>query len=249
VKALAASLLLSALALAQTPASPKVVTFNRADTVHCKVISVDGKPLLETTFGGTSVAVGVPENNGNGEFSVYVSIAQGASATGTAEVLPKHFSALFSDPAHTRFAYFDKAHDLDTQESIRAAGLAAPGASSAGGGASASSANANSSFSDPDPTHPEVVAMGAVRETNPGTRSEEEARQLQHRSQTGRSAEPAHVGSTRPHAFLRQSTVKQGSHVAGFVYFRKPKSFKSEIAPTDTLDEIDIPINGMIFRF
>jgi hypothetical protein len=241
VKAFISFVLISATALAQTSAGPKVVTFDRSDAEHCKVIMENGKPLLQSSFGGTSVAVGMPENQGDGEFSIYVAVAQDATAPSPAEVSPKHFSALYSDSAHTRFPYFDKARDLDTQASIRAAGSP--------GGPPSGAANGNSSAAAPDPTHPEVMAVGEVRDTNPGTRSEEETRQLQQRNQAGSSLSQVHPDLARPMVFLRQTTVKQGSRAAGVVFFRKPKNFKLEFDPTATLGEIDIPINGTIFRF
>src|SRR3974390_2609743 len=97
MKLLISCLLLSAAALAQNPVDAKVITFSRADAEHCRVITVAGKPLLESSYGGTSVAIGMPENKGNGEFSVYVSVYQ--IGIGAAHVNPKDFSALFPDPA------------------------------------------------------------------------------------------------------------------------------------------------------
>ena len=241
-------LVLVAATLAQAPPVPMVVTFNRADAAHCRVIVVDGKPMLETTWGGTSVAVGMPANEGNGEFSIFVSVAQDASATRPAEVAPKRFSAVYSDPAHTRIAYFDKARDLDTQASIRAAGIMPSGAASSGGPPPSGSANADSSMAAPDPTHPEIMAMAAARDTNPGTRSEEEARQLRQRSEAGHGSSTAHADPSKL-VFLRSATLKPGSHVSGFVYFRKPKGLKLEIFSTGALDEIDIPIGAVTFRF
>jgi hypothetical protein len=49
--------------------------------------------------------------------------------------------------------------------------------------------------------------------------------------------------------YLRQSTVRQGSSAEGFVYFRKPKGSKLKIGLRDLLFEIDIPVNGVVFRF
>jgi hypothetical protein len=248
MRTLIPALFLTAFAMAESPANPAVITFNPADTAHCKVIVVDGKAMLQTTFGGTSVAVGMPSNEGNGEFSIFVSVAQDASASGAAEVAPKRFSAVYSDPAHTRITYFDKARDLDTQASIRASGLTPSGGPFSGGPPTSGAANTNSSTAAPDPTHPEVMTMGAVRETNPGTRSEEEARQLQQRGQPGLGSAPAHPDPSKL-AFLRPATVKPGSHVSGIIWFRKPKGLKLEASSTGALDEIDIPINGFTFRF
>jgi hypothetical protein len=259
VKAFIPVIFLSAAALAQNSTEPKIVTFNRADTEHCRVIAVNGKALLQTTYNGISVAVGMPENRGNGEFSVYVSVAQEAAATSAIEVAPKHFSAVYSDAAHTRFTYFDKAHDLDTQASIRAAGMSpgggsppsGPGGPGPGGpgGPPGSAPNSDSSFADPQMTHPEVMAASAPRDINPGTRSAEEARQVQLHSQQGTGSASMQADMARPQFFLHQTSVKPGSHASGTVYFRKPKGFKAEIQPGSTLGEIDIPINGVTFRF
>jgi hypothetical protein len=237
MRILAYSLLLSMAPLAQTPDNARIVTYNRADTEHCKVIVVNGKPLLETTYNGTSVAVGLFQNWGNGEFSVLVSITQvGPEAT---EVNPKGISALYSDAAHTRLTWFDKGRDLDTQASIRASGLSQPG-----GGSSDSGSVGDSSAAMPAPTHPE-----AMRDltTNPGTRSDEEARQMQLR-QTAGDSHPQQLDPAHPPAFLRHTTLKQGSRTYGHVFLRKPKG-KLAAAPTGILDEIDIPLNGIIFRF
>lgn len=237
MKILAYSLLLSTALLAQTPDNAKIITYNRADTVHCKVIVVNGKPLLETTDNGTSVAVGFLQNWGNGEFSVLVSITQ--VGPGAAEVNPKGISALYSDAAHTRLTWFDKGRDLDTQASIRASGLSQPG-----GGPPESGPVSDSSAAMPAPTHPEAMRDMT---TNPGTRSEEEARQIQLR-QTADGPHPQQLDPAHPPVFLRHTILKQGSRTYGHVFLRKPKG-KLAAAPTGILDEIDIPLNGVIFRF
>jgi hypothetical protein len=232
--------LASAALLAQTSDSPRVVTFNRADTEHCKVAVVSGKPLLETTDNGTTVAITLPQNWGNGEFSVYVVVAQ--VGEGEAEVNPREISALYSDPAHTRFRWFDKAHDLDTQATMRATGMGggSPGAPDGSG------SNGDSSSAAPPPTHPEARAQ---MDPHVGNRSEEEARQLQLRNEAGSASTPPALDPAHPPVFLRITSVKKGSNATGYVFLRKPKGSKVEVAPAAMLDEIDIPINGVIFRF
>ena len=243
VKPLLWSVLMSTAALAQTPESPRIVTFNRADTEHCKVAVVGGKPLLETTYFGTTVAITLPQNWGNGEFSVYVAVVQ--VGDGEAVVNPKEISALYPDPAHTRFRWFDKAHDLDTLATMRATGM---GAGSPGGpGGPASLGNSNSAnTAEPAPTHPEAMAQ---MDPHAGNRSEEEARQLQLRNGTGGASTPPPLDPEHPPTFLRVTTVKKGSNTTGYVFLRRPKGSKVEVAPAAMLDEIDIPINGVIFRF
>ena len=67
------------LAFAQAP--DKIVTFNRADTEHCKVIVASGTPLLQSTYDGTSVAIAMPIKRANGDFSVFVSISYAQHGT------------------------------------------------------------------------------------------------------------------------------------------------------------------------
>jgi hypothetical protein len=240
VKPLLSFLLFSTAALAQTSDSPRIVTFNRADMEHCKVAVVGGKPLLETTDNGTTVAITLPQNWGNGEFSVYVAVAQ--VGDGEAVVNPKEISALYPDPAQTRFRWFDKAHDLDTLATMRAAGMG--GGPPVGPGGSGSLGNSNSA--EPPPTHPEAMAQ---MDPHVGNRSEEEARQLQLRNGAGDASKPAPLDPAHPPAFLRLTTVKKGSKAAGYVFLCRPKGSKVEVVPAAMLDEIDIPINGVIFRF
>ena len=86
----------------QTPgADTKIVTFNRADSEHCKVVVSNGKPLLETTYNGTTVAITMPQNWGNGEFSVFLVIAR--VGAGESQTNPKEIFAVYPDPDRTRF--------------------------------------------------------------------------------------------------------------------------------------------------
>lgn len=239
VKLLISSLLFSVAALAQTAESPKIITFNRADTAHCKVVTVGGKPLLETTYEGTTVAINLPQNWANGEFSVFVAVLQ--EGTGEAEINPKEITAVYPDAAHTRFRWFDKAHDLDTELSRRAAGLGQPG----GGPSGESNPIGNSKSADPLPNHPEMMPSTP----DAGTRSEEEMRQLQLRNQSGNTPAMPQLDPAHPPMFLRPTAVKQGSRISGYVFLRRPKGSKVEVNPAAMLDEIDIPVNGVIFRF
>jgi hypothetical protein len=241
VKPLIAFLLFAPAVLAQSPDTPRIVTFNPADKEHCKVVVVSGKPLLETTYNGTLVAINMPQNWGNGEFSVYIAVAQ--VDAGEAEVNPKAVSALYPDAAHTRFAWFDKGRDLDTQLSMRAEGM---GPIAGQPGSPGSHSIADSSTTAPPPNHPE--AMGSI-DPHAGTRSEEELRQMQMRNEPGNAAVPTPLDPTHPPVFLKLTTVKQGSKATGYVFLRRPKGSKIEVTPTAMLDEIDIPINGVIFRF
>jgi hypothetical protein len=240
VKLLISSLLLSAASLAQTPQSPRIITFNRADTDHCKVVVIGGKPLLETTYDGTTVAINLPQNWANGEFSVFVAVVQ--AGMGEAEINPHEISAVYPDPAHTRFRWFDKAHDLDTELSRRAAGLGQPDGSPAGG----SNPIGNSKSADPLPNHPEMMPAPAP---DAGTRSEEESRQLQLRNQAGNAPAMPQLDPAHPPVFLRPTTVTPGSRVSGYVFLRRPKGSKVQVNPAAMLDEIDIPVSGVIFRF
>ncbi len=232
---------LAAAAGAQTADGPKIITFNRADTEHCKVAVVSGKPLLETTYQGTTVAITMPQNWANGEFSVFVAVSQ--VGEGAASVNPQEVSAVYPDPTHTRFRWFDKGHDLDTQASAAAAGLGRPGD---GGGGPGTGAIGDSSSATPAPNHPE-----AMRQLDPhvGTRSEEEARQLQMRNDAGNASKLPKLDPAHPPVFLKNTVVKRGSTSSGYVFLRKPKGSKVAVTPDAMLDEIDIPVNGVIYRF
>ena len=50
-------------------------------------------------------------------------------------------------------------------------------------------------------------------------------------------------------AYLRKGKVKPGSGIAGWITLRKPSGGTLEVCPTDMLDEVDLPVNGVLFRF
>lgn len=211
---------LSASAVAQTPSDAKTVTFNRADAAHCRVVVVAGKPLLESSYEGISVAVGMPENKGNGEFSVYVVISH--VGPGTAHVEPKKFSALFSD-GRTRFVFYDKAAEVEARVSPRPS---SPGMSAQGN-------EIDRSMIRGGPT-PGGAAGLSPSETLKG-------------DNVPGNAKPGPGGI--PDVFLRSAKLKQGTRVAGMVYFRKPKGSRVEVRAKDVPGEIDIPVDGVLFRF
>lgn len=239
---------LPVLAIGQT--SSPVITFSRADTEHCRVLVANGKPLLASTYNGTTVAVSLPENWVNGEYSLFVMVSQ--KGEGSAEINPKEIYALFSDPAHTRFSWFDKKHDLETLASMRSQGMGQPGAGSGGGPGGPGGfggSNGDSSGAAPPMTHPEVMSIGGPGETNQATKSEAEARNMQMRGGGAGGPQRPQLDPAHPPQFLKHTTVKEGSQVSGYVFVRKPKGFAQEITANSMLGEIDIPVNGVVFRF
>ena len=224
MKTLIPLLLLSISLCAQNPAEANIFTFNRTDSAHCRVIAVAGKPMLESTYRGVSVAVGMPENRGNGEFSVFVSIYAG---DGNARVAPKEFSALFSDPGHTRFPFFDEAAEIKSQGP----------AQNPGAGMSAETNQIDTSLMRGGP--PQAAAAGL---------SPSETLQGENVPGSMTQAAPTQATAAVP-VFLHAGKLKQGSKAAGLVYFRKPKGSKVQVNPADMLAEIDIPVNGVVFRF
>jgi hypothetical protein len=90
--------------------------------------------------------------------------------------------------------------------------------------------------------------MGPI-DPHAATRSEEEGRLLQLRNQAGKGSSLPQIDPAHPPVFLRITTVKQGSRASGYVFLRKPKGSRVEVSPSTLLEEIDIPINGVIFRF
>ena len=201
------------ISFAQAPG--KVITFNRADTEHCKVIVVGGKPLLQSTYDGTSVAIAMPINRADGDFSVFVSISR--AQHGTIQVDPQSFYAVYSDRDHTRFQFYDKASEIESA------------ARTQGGNTQISASN---SQIDPGSMRPGAVQGGPP----PGGGSEV-------------GGPPMMDGPNVSSAYLFKSKVKSGSGVDGWITLRQPKGANLNVHPADMLDEIDIPINGVLFRF
>jgi len=219
VKILAALFLISTgLAYGQVPG--KIITFNNADTEHCKVVAVKGMPLLQSTYDGITVAIAMPMNRGNGDFSIFVAVSQ--TGAPPFQVNPKDFYALFSDQDHTRFAFHDSASDT---------GVAGhpPGPN---GGMSAESAQV-----DPGSLRPGAVGLGGPP---PGGGGPPDA---------GASGTPPTGNPNMTPAYFHKGKVKPGPGLAGWITLRKPSGAKLEVRPTDMLDEVDIPVNGILFRF
>jgi hypothetical protein len=278
MKGLVFLLLTSISAVGQVSDKVKAVTFDRADAQHCRVVIIEGRPMLQTVYGGTSVAVGLPVSTGGLDFRVFVVVREVGPGKAlqhfrscslqkprskvafsprkcrprccqnvnmwieNARVEPKEFSALYSDPAHTRFWFYDKAAEVDrrtvrqgTQESAIVA------ASSQGDSGMPGVPPA------PDPVDDKDRQARAQRmrdeDPNAPAREQEEAREeKQSKSLSGSTMTPDQL-------YLRRSTLRQGSFTEGFVYFRKPKGSKLNVGSRDLLFEIDIPVNGVVFRF
>jgi hypothetical protein len=98
-------------------------------------------------------------------------------------------------------------------------------------------------------THPEVMSIGGPGETNQATKSEAEARNMQMRGGGAGGPQRPQLDPAHPPQFLKHTTVKAGSQVSGYVFVRKPKGFAQEITVNSMLGEIDIPVNGVVFRF
>ncbi len=205
--------LLAGVALGQAPG--KVVTFNQSDTEHCKIVVAHGKPLLRSTFEGTSVAIGMPLNRNNGDFSVFISVSR--SGDGAIEVNPKNFYGVFSDKNQTQFRYFDSAAAIE---------MAHP----QGDDVPFSSATVHM---EAPPTKP--VPVGGKGSLGDGD--------------VGYTPPSSQAGSNSPDIYFRKGKVKPGSAITGWVTLRRPGAAKLEIHPTDMLGEIDIPVNGVVFRF
>lgn len=219
MKCLTVFLASAGVALGQVPG--KTVTFNRADTEHCKVIMVSGRPLLESTYEGTSVAVAIPMNRGNGDFSIFVAVSQAGSEA--IEVNPNEFYGLFSDKDHTRFRFFDKGAEMEL-------GAQVPGANS---GLSAANAGI-----DPGSLRPGAAMQPGGPQPGSG---------LPDAGGGGGPHAPASPGMSG--GYFHKGKVKPGSGIAGWITLRQPNGGKLEVHPADMLDEVDIPVNGVVFRF
>jgi hypothetical protein len=63
------------------------------------------------------------------------------------------------------------------------------------------------------------------------------------------SAPQAGTIVTPEELYLSQSTLRRGDFAEGFVYFKKPRRSKVRVGLNDPLCEINIPVNGVVFRF
>jgi hypothetical protein len=240
MKGLLFLLLTSISVIGQVSDKVKAITFNRADAEHCTVVMIEGKPMLQTVYGGTSVAVGLPISTGELDFRVFIVVRR--TGPGKAQLKPQEFSALYSDPAHTRFWFYDKAAEVDklrVRQETQESGVVP--ASSQGDSGMPGAPTAPGPVDDID----RQARAQRMRDEDPNapTREQDEARdEKQIKSSPGSAMTPDQL-------YLRRSTLSQGTFAEGFVYFRKPKGSKLNIGSRDLLFEIDIPVNGVLFRF
>ena len=66
---------------------------------------------------------------------------------------------------------------------------------------------------------------------------------------SGRSARQAGTIVTPEMLYLSRSTLRRGDFAMGFVYLKKPRRSKVHVGLSDPLRQIDIPVNGVVFRF
>ena len=210
-----------------------VIACDAADPEHCKATIIEGKPMRELVHEGTSVAVGKPAATAEGDYRVFVQVRQ--AGPGKAEVRPKDFSALYSDPAHTRFAFYDMAAEINqrireanqAQQTDLGDELDTPRRHAGSGGTS------------------KPAKLGRVRKPDPN----EVAGRQDEATGSHRSAPQAGTIVTPEELYLSRSTLRRGDFAEGFVYFKKPRRSKVHVGLSDPLHEIDIPVNGVVFRF
>lgn len=229
MKTMLVFLLASIALLGQAPEAEKVINFDQADREHCSVVMFEGRQMLQTAYGGTAVAIGTPVSTPDGEFRVYVLVRQ--TGAGKAEIKPKQFSALYSDSAHTRLSLHDRATEAAARRMQEAR--------------AATEAAASNARVDPR-NQPSDLAGG--RDRVPASRRRR-AGDLNGPSGQRSDSQAALPGTVLSELYLHHSTLHQGSYAAGFVYFKKPRKSKLEIGPGSSLYELDLPINGVVFRF
>jgi len=242
MKTLVALLILSSIGLAQEPSKGKVITFSKTDTEHCKVVLEDGKPMLQTTFEGTTVAVALPEKNSHG-FSVLVRVTQ--EGKGKVEVNPEKLTAIYSDPDHTRFQFFDMTREWEkSQKDELKAQKSLPSSS---GTTTASSQNDGQLPGEPPPnTTRAKMPDGSTWSSSPTQKVADPA------SRWNSEGGGPHLPRTTPpdnSPFLHRTVLHHAEQAEGVVVFQKPKASNVEVSATGSLDEIDIPIGGVTFRF
>jgi hypothetical protein len=216
-----------------------VINCDPADAKHCKSTIIGGRPMRELVHEGTSVAVGKPVATAEGDYRIFVQVRQ--VGPGKAQVRPKDFSALYSDPAHTRFAFYDKAAEINQR--IREANRAQQTNGGdeldnprrpAGSGAGQSTGGSS-----------KAAKLGRLRKPDPN----EVAGRQDEATGSRQSAPQAGTIVTPEELYLSQSTLRRGDFAEGFVYFKKPRRSKVRVGLNDPLCEINIPVNGVVFRF
>jgi hypothetical protein len=216
-----------------------VIVCDPTDAEHCKATIVEGKPMRELVHEGTSVAVGKPVATAEGDYRVFVQVRQ--VGPGKAEVRPKDFSALYSDPAHTRFAFYDMAAEINQR--IREANRAQQ--TDGGDNFDASKRPAGSGNAQSTGGTSKAAKLGRLRKPDP---NEVEGRQDEATGSHG-SAPQAGTIVTPEELYLNRSTLRRGDFAEGFVYFKKPRRSKLHVGLSDSLQAIDIRVNGVVFRF
>lgn len=223
-------------AAAKTP--PTVIPCDLSDSEHCKSTTVSGRPVREMFHEGTSIAVGKPSATVDGEYRVFIRVKQ--VGPGKTEVRPKDLFATSSDPPHTRFTFHDVAAEvaLRIQQTKRAEEAANSGDFPSSGRHPGSGAQNNIGTS-------KAAKLGRLRKPDP---NEVAARQD---AATGSRQSATQAGTivTPEELYLTRTTLRPGESAEGFVYFKKPRHSKVHLNPNDQLSEIDVAVNGVVFRF
>jgi hypothetical protein len=231
-------LLISVSVFAQVAHRDEVFEFDRTDREHCSVVVIEGRQMLQTEYGGTTVAVGFPVKTADGDFRVFVVVRQ--AGAGKTPVKPNKFFALYSDPEHSLFSFYDKAAEVHARAVLQERQEASNVTPGSGG--------------DPRmqglPRTPDAAAImdqGRRRKKNDdlsGHRKDQE----EVNGATG-SGKSAGVAVSPDQLYLRSCTLHEGTYASGFVYFRKSKGSKLNIESPGQLFEVDVPVNGVVFRF
>lgn len=242
MKALVSLLVLSSIGLAQEPSKVKIVTFSPADKEHCTVVLNDGKPMLQTTYDGTIVAVALPEKDTHG-FSVFVRVTR--EGKGKVEVVPEKVTAIYSDPDHTRFQFFDMTREWEKSHKDE---LMSQKIRPSSGAITTASSQANSQLPGTPPQNEVRATMpnGTTWSSSPTKKVEDGAARWT--SEGGTNYLPP-MSSPNPSPFLPRTVLHQSHEVDGVVCLQKPKGSNLEVSSTGMLNEIDIPIGDVTFRF
>jgi len=207
-----------------------VIHFDPADGEHCRVVTIERRSMRQTTFGGTSVAIGSPASTPDGEFRVFVAIRR--TGEGKARVEPGEFSAFYSDSEHTRFSFHDIAAEIDARRMREAR----------------EESNSLALNSVGDSRTQSLDASGRDRVPNVRRRSRGNLNGPARETTDANEKMPGSAAATGE-LYLRGVTLQQGTYASGIVYFRKPRRSKVKIGQSDALYEVDIPVNGVVFRF
>jgi hypothetical protein len=226
-------LCLAAPALSQAP----VVLF--ADAPCCLTVWRDGKASYVIRDANVTVIISGSSNYSVSLHSVEVAVRQDGDIP--LDVNPANFSVVASDPNHTVLPYLDMDTKAakDRKHNSFLSGLLVGITAAASGAAAGLPQTATVNNSD--------GTSSTITYTDPNAQANANAQAQANSKVASAGVAAKYVAQTA--GLLRRNTLHKDEIVSGTVYFQGPKGMKATKHGFTPLASIDIPINGIIYRF